>query len=82
MLGEKHDLVHELPEYKERIHELKISNRHFAKLFEEYDEMDHQFRRCETAVEVHADDYVEGLKKKRLALKDELFQMLRNGDGQ
>ena len=33
MLGEKHDLLHELPEYKERIHELKISNHHFAKLF-------------------------------------------------
>lgn len=33
MLGEKHDLVHELPEYKDRIHELKTSNRHFANLF-------------------------------------------------
>ncbi len=77
MLGEKHDLVHELPEYKDRIHELKLSNRHFAKLFEEYDEIDHQVRRCETEVEVHAHDFVEELKKKRLALKDELFRMLR-----
>lgn len=33
MLVEKHDLVHELPEYKDRIHELKTSNRHFANLF-------------------------------------------------
>lgn len=78
MLGEKHDLVHELPEFKERIHELKISNQHFAKLFDEYDELDHQVRRCETEVEVHADDFVEELKKRRLALKDELFAMLRN----
>lgn len=62
MLGEKHDLLHELPEYKERIHELKISNHHFAKLFNEYDELDHLVRRCETEVEVHADDYVQGLK--------------------
>lgn len=59
MLGEKHDLLHELPEYKERIHELKISNHHFAKLFNEYDELDHLVRRCETEVEVHADDYVQ-----------------------
>lgn len=80
MLGEKHDLAHELPEFKERIHELKISNRHFAKLFDEYDELDHQIRRCEAEIEVHADDFVEELKKKRLALKDELFQMLRQED--
>lgn len=77
MLGEKHDLAHELPEFKERIHELKTSNRHFAKLFEEYDEIDHQVRRCEAEIEVHADEFVEELKKKRLALKDELFEMLR-----
>jgi uncharacterized protein YdcH (DUF465 family) len=77
MLGEKHDLIHELPEYRERIHELKTRNRHFAKLFDEYDELDHQIRRCETEVEVHAEDFVESLKKKRLALKDELFEMLR-----
>ena len=77
MLGEKHDLLHELPEYKERIHELKISNHHFAKLFNEYDELDHLVRRCETEVEVHADDYVQGLKKNRLALKDELLKILQ-----
>lgn len=77
MLGEKHDLIHELPEYREQIHELKTHNRHFAKLFDEYDELDHQIRRCETEIEVHADDFVESLKKRRLALKDELFQMLK-----
>jgi uncharacterized protein YdcH (DUF465 family) len=77
MLGEKHDLLHELPEYKERIHELKISNHHFAKLFNEYGELDHLVRRCETEIEVHADDYVQGLKKRRLALKDELLKILQ-----
>lgn len=77
MLGEKHDLLHELPAYKERIHELKISNHHFAKLFNEYDELDHLVRRCETEIEVHADDYVQGLKKRRLALKDELLKILQ-----
>ena len=76
MLGEKHDLAHELPEFKEKIHELKISNRHFQKLFDEYDEIDHQIRRCEAEIEVHADEFVEELKKRRLALKDELFHML------
>lgn len=78
MLGEKHDLIHELPEYRERIHDLKLSDAHFAKLFNEYDELDHEIRRCETGVEVHADEFVENLKKQRLALKDQLFQILRD----
>lgn len=80
MLGDKHDLVHELPEFRERIHELKVSNRHFAKLFDEYDELDHQIRRGETQVEVHSDEFMEELKKKRLALKDELFHMLQQAE--
>lgn len=78
MIGEKHDLAHELPEFKEKIHELKLYNRHFQKLFDEYDEIDHQVRRCEAEIEVHADDFVEGLKKRRLALKDQLFEMLKD----
>ncbi len=77
MLGEHHDLLHELPEYKDKIHELKVGNAHFAKLFEQYHEVDHEVRRIEQGVETPADDYVEEVKKKRLALKDELFQMLK-----
>ncbi len=77
MFGEHHDLLHELPEYKEKIHELKTSNAHFAKLFDEYHELDHEVRRIEQGVETPADDYAEEVKKKRLALKDELFKMLQ-----
>ncbi len=77
MFGEHHDLVHELPEFREKIHELKISNPHFAKLFDEYHEVDHEVRRIEQDVETPSDDYTEELKKKRLHLKDELFAMLK-----
>jgi uncharacterized protein YdcH (DUF465 family) len=77
MFGEHHDLIHELPEYKEKIHELKTSDAHFAKLFDEYHELDHEVRRIEQGVETPSDEYLEELKKKRLALKDELFQMLQ-----
>ncbi len=77
MLNEKHDLVHELPEYRDTIHELKTSNAHFARLFDEYHELDHEIHRAETGVETPSDDYLEGLKKKRLQLKDELFDMIK-----
>jgi len=39
---EKHDLIHDLPEHREQIQELKINNAHFAKLFAEYHEVDHE----------------------------------------
>jgi uncharacterized protein len=29
MLNEKHDLVHELPEHRDAIHKLKMTNTHF-----------------------------------------------------
>lgn len=33
---EKHDLLHEFPEYQEKIHELIKENNHFKKLFDDY----------------------------------------------
>lgn len=77
MLGEKHDLVHEFPEYKDRIHELKVGNTHFARLFDEYHEVEHQVRRIEEGVETTSDEYLEEMKLKRLNLKDQLFAMLQ-----
>jgi len=74
---EKHDLIHELPEYRERIHELKMSDHHFARLFETYHELDHEVRRIEEGVEPTADEYLDVQKKKRLLLKDQLLGMLR-----
>lgn len=74
---EKHDLIHELPEYRDRIHELKMSDHHFARLFDEYHELDHEVRRIEEGAEPTADDYLEEQKKKRLSLKDQLLGMLK-----
>jgi len=73
---ENHSLVNELPEFKERIHELKIENMHFHKLFNEYHDVDKEIHRIEKGIENTADDYLEGLKKQRLNLKDQLFDML------
>lgn len=73
---EKHDLVHEFPELRDRIHQLKTSDQHFAKLFAEYHEVDHEVLRLEQGVEVSADDYLEERKKLRLSLKDRLYSAL------
>ena len=39
MTIEHHDLVHEFPQLRDRIHELKGSDKHFRKLFDEYHEL-------------------------------------------
>jgi len=77
MLGEKHHLVHEFPEYKDTIHELKTSNAHFVRLFDEYHEVEHEVRRIEEGNENTSDDYLEERKKLRLDLKDQLFDMIK-----
>jgi uncharacterized protein YdcH (DUF465 family) len=77
MFNEKHDLVHELPEHKELIHDLKMRDAHFARLFDEYHETDQEVHRIETGVETTADEYLEQRKKQRLSLKDQLFAMIQ-----
>ncbi len=77
MLTEKHDLIHELPEHRETIHRLKMDNAHFARMFDEYHEVDHEVHRIETGIENTSDEYLEERKKLRLHLKDELYRMIQ-----
>jgi uncharacterized protein YdcH (DUF465 family) len=37
-----HDLHSEFPQHNDRIHELKVSDKHFRKLFDEYHDTDHK----------------------------------------
>ena len=73
---QKHDLVHEFPQYKEKIHELKVSDLHFRKLFDDYHELDHEIHRYESGAEATTDEHLNELKSKRMHLKDELFSCL------
>lgn len=74
---EHHDLHHEFPEYNQQIHDLKVSNRHFARLFDEYHDLDREIRKFEQEVEATSDAHLEELKLKRVHLKDELYQILK-----
>lgn len=73
---ERHNLVNDVPEHKEAIHELKMNDRHFSKLFNEYHEVDDEIIRIEDGVENTSDEYLESLKYKRLNLKDEMITMI------
>jgi uncharacterized protein len=76
---EHHDLHREFPEYGDRIHLLKTSNTHFAKLFDEYDRLDHQVRRIELQGSLLSDAEMEAMKMDRVHLKDKLYAYLKNG---
>lgn len=73
---EKHDILHEFPELKEKVHELKVSDAHFKKIFDEYHELDHKIHSIETGATTSTDDYLTALRKHRVHLKDDIFQRL------
>jgi len=78
MFGEHHHLAKEFPEHKARIHELKVGNNaHFNRLYGEYNEIDNNIYRIEEGIENTDDAYLETLKRKRLALKDELLSIIK-----
>ncbi|MGB0867829.1 MAG: YdcH family protein [Granulosicoccaceae bacterium] len=76
MQNEQHDLVHEFPEHRASIHDLKMNNKHFAKLFENYHDVEHEVHHIENEGVNTSDDYIESRKVARLRLKDELYQMI------
>lgn len=77
MTVEHHDLQHDFPEFHDRIHALKTSNAHFARLFDEYHDVDREVRRIEQEIETPSDAYTEEMKMRRVKLKDELYALLR-----
>ena len=76
MSVEHHDLVHEFPEMKDRIHELKISDHHFRRLFDEYHELTRSIENMENEVTPASTRPEEDAKLRRVQLKDELYRML------
>lgn len=74
---EHHDLLSELPEYKEQIHELKVGNAHFRKLFDEYHELTKEVENMESEQKPVTTEVEEAAKLRRLKLKDEMFAMLK-----
>lgn len=74
---EHHDLVHELPEYRDQIRELKMHDAHFARLFDEYHALNNEVEQMETEVTPASTRTEEEYKLKRLQLKDQLYAMLK-----
>lgn len=74
-----HDLAHEFPEFKARIHDLKSTDNHFKRLAGEYEGVCEELHRAGEGAGVIDDERAEALKRKRLELKDRLFVILTDG---
>jgi len=76
MSNTPHELGNEFPNDHALLHELKLNNPHFVTLSERYHQVNGEIHRIESGVETTSDDYAEDLKKKRLALIDEISAIL------
>ena len=76
MSVEHHDLIHEFPQLKARIHDLKVSDVHFRSLFDEYHELTRSIEKMEDEVTPVATHIEADAKVRRLHLKDELYRLL------
>ena len=65
------------PEYRELISQLKANDRHFDSLFSKHHELDQKIQLMEAHVEPASHEDIEILKKKKLRLKDEMYDLLR-----
>ena len=71
-----HELTQDFPEFADRISTLKQSDAHFARLFDEYHQINRTVHRAETNIEPIEELAEVGLRKRRAALKDELYKLL------
>ncbi|KPM83844.1 DUF465 domain-containing protein [Pseudoalteromonas sp. BZK2] len=77
MLGEKHSLLNEFPEFNELIHSLAKHDAHFKKTMQRYDDMDKEIRELELQNSPIEDADMHEKKHQRAVLKDELYDLLK-----
>lgn len=65
-----------LHEYREEISYLKSNNAHFAKIFEQHNNLDNKIKKAEEGNEYIDSFEIEKNKKEKLKLKDEIYAMI------
>jgi uncharacterized protein YdcH (DUF465 family) len=73
---EHHPLDQEFPEYVRLMRQLHTMDEGFRDMFEEYTVLDSRIYNIDEDITPAADHYAEDLKKRRVYLKDRLYNML------
>jgi uncharacterized protein YdcH (DUF465 family) len=71
-----HELAEEFPAEVEKMHKLKLENAHFARLFDEYHEVNRAVHRAETLLEPTDTANETEMRRTRARLKDEIWALL------
>ncbi|QKV18183.1 YdcH family protein [Oricola thermophila] len=71
-----HELAEEFPEFVTQLHHLRETDGHFYRISNEYHELNRAIHRAETNVEPCDDARMNEMRKRRMALKDEIYGML------
>ena len=71
-----HELAQDFPEHVQQISALRQTDAHFAKLTDAYHAVNRDVHRAETRVEAGSEDHLVALRKRRMALKDEIYAAL------
>lgn len=72
-----HELNEEFPELRDRIRDLKATDAHFARLVDEYHDINRTVHRIENNVQPTSEDFEKQLRRQRLLLKDQIAELLR-----
>lgn len=75
-----HQLAEEFPTELGKIRHLRETDGHFHRITKEYEEVNHRIHLAETDVEPCDDFHMANLRKRRLALKDEINGMLMRAE--
>lgn len=73
-----HTLAEEFPAYASKIHALRASDAHFARIHAAYDEVNTAVSHAESRIMPTDDAHLEQLRRQRMKLKDDIWLMLRN----
>ncbi len=65
------------PEYRDLITKLKGHDVHFTRLFDKHNDLDQRIKNKEAHIEPGTQLEIEQLKKEKLALKDQLYALLK-----
>ena len=66
------------PEFRDRITQLKTTDHHFMRLFDQHNALDQKVKNMEASITPGTHDEIETLKKEKLLLKDQLYAILKN----
>ncbi|MCP5261239.1 MAG: YdcH family protein [Rhodoferax sp.] len=65
------------PEFRDKITELKTTDHHFLRLFDQHNAMDQKIKNMEAGITPGTHEEIERLKKEKLAIKDQLYAILK-----